>query len=333
MKVIRMSETGGPEVLKYVDLPTPKPGPGEVLVKAHAIGVCMPETYVRRGVYAWMPKLPLIPGIEMSGTVVETGAGCTKLRVGQKVFVCAREFEERANCYAEYIAGPENRIYPVPEVPGGVDLDQVAGLANYQVAWHLLNSALKGFQYESVLITAAAGGVGTGLVQLARAYGKRVIGVTSSPERAAFVRSQGADEIIDRKQGDVVEQALKLTNGRGVDLIIDCVGGAHFTKLFDCIERFGMVVLYGRIEGTPTGNIHDAIHKAPWRSGAFRYFTMHTMDDWPELRAKCTHDLLRLMAEGKLTVPIFDRIPLAEAPRAHRVFESGVVMGKLLMKP
>ena len=330
MKAIQITETGGPEVLKYVELPTPRPGPGEVLVKAHAIGVCMPETYVRKGVYAWMPKLPLIPGIEMSGTVVETGSGCSKLRVGQKVFVCAREFEERANCYAEYIAGPENLIYAVPD---GVDLDQVAGLANYQVAWHLLNSALKGFQYDSALIIAAAGGVGTALVQLATIYGKHVIGVTSSAERAAFVRAQGADEIVDRKQGDVVEQTLKLTQGRGVDLIIDCAGGAYMTKLFDCLDRFGMLLLYGRIEGPPTGNIHDAIHKKPWRSAAFRYFTMHTLDDWPELRAKCTHDLLRLMSEGKLQVPIYDRIPLAQAPRAHRVFESGQVMGKLLMKP
>jgi NADPH2:quinone reductase len=330
VKAIQITETGAPEVLKYVDLPTPRPGHGEVLVKAHAIGVCMPETYVRKGVYAWMPKLPLIPGIEMSGTVVETGSGCTKLRVGQKVFVCAREFKERANCYAEYIAAPENLIYAVPD---GVDLDQAAGLANYQVAWHALNSALKGFQYDSVLVMAAAGGVGTALVQLAKVYGKRVIGVTSSAERAAFVRAQGADEIIGRKDGSIVEQTLKLTHGCGVDLIVDCVGGPHMTTLFDCLDRFGMLLLYGRIEGAPTGNIHDAIHKAPWRSAAFRYFTMHTLDDWPELRAKCTHDLLRLLSEGKFKVPIYERVPLAEAPRAHRLFESGQVMGKLIMKP
>jgi NADPH2:quinone reductase len=333
MKAIQITETGGPDVLKYVDLPTPKPGPGEVLVKAHSIGVCMPEIYVRKGVYAWMPKLPAIPGIEMSGTVVETGSGCTQLKVGQNVFVCAREFEERARCYAEYIAAPENRVYAVPEVPGGVDLEQVAGLANYQVAWHLLNSATKGFLYESVLVIAAAGGVGAALVQLAKAYGKRVIGVVSSPERAAFARAQGCDEIIDRKQGDVVEQTLKLTDGRGVDLILDCVGGSHMIKLFDALERFGLLLLYGRIGGPPSGNLYEAIQKKPWRSGAFRYFTIHTLDDWPELRAKCTHDLLRMLAERKFTVPIYDRIPLAEAPRAHRVFESGVVMGKLLMKP
>jgi NADPH2:quinone reductase len=139
--------------------------------------------------------------------------------------------------------------------------------------------------------------------------------------------------VIDRNQGSVVEQTLKLTNGCGVDLIVDCVGGPHMTKLFDCLERFGTLLLYGRIDGPATGNIHDAIHKAPWRSGAFRYFTMHTLDDWPELRARCTHDLIRLLHNGTIHVPIYERIPLAEAARAHRVFESGQVMGKLIMKP
>src|SRR5688572_24435862 len=154
MKAIQITETGAPEVLKHVELPTPKPGPGEVLVKAHAIGVCMPETLVRKGTYRWMPPLPVIPGIEMSGTVVEAGSGVTTLRTGQSVWVCAREFKERGGCYAEYVTARAELLYPLPD---GVDLDQAAGLANYQVAWHLLNSALKGFQYDSALVIAAAG--------------------------------------------------------------------------------------------------------------------------------------------------------------------------------
>src|SRR5687767_9000992 len=168
MKAIRMMRTGGPEVLEYVDVPTPEPVDDEVLVKAHSIGICMPETYVRKGTYKWMPRLPAIPGIEMSGTVVKAGPGVRTLHVGQPVFVSAREFEERAGCYAEYVKAAEHKVYPVPE---GVDLEQVAGLANYQVAWHLVNSALKGFQYESVLVMAAAGGVGSACVQLAKAAG------------------------------------------------------------------------------------------------------------------------------------------------------------------
>jgi len=330
MKAIRITKTGGPEVLEYVELPTPEPAADEVLVKAHAIGVCMPETYVRRGIYRWMPKLPAIPGIEMSGVVAKAGPDVRNLRVGQPVFVSAREFEERAGCYAEYVKAPEHKIYPVPE---GVDLDQVAGLANYQVAWHLLNTALKGYQYDSVLVMAAAGGVGSALVQLAKCYGKHVIGVVSSDARGAFARSQGADAIVDRTQGDIVEQVQKLTDGRGVDLILTIAGGTGMISLFDCLGRFGMLMLYGRIDGPPQGDIGAAVEKAPIRSLAYRYFSIHTLDEWPELRARGTHALLDLLREGRVKVPIYDRIPLAEAPRAHRVFESGEVMGKLIMKP
>jgi len=330
MKAIQITHTGGPEVLKYVDLPTPRPGPEEVLVKAHAIGVCMPETLVRKGAYLWMPPLPLVPGIEMSGTVVEAGNRVRALRVGQPVFVSAREFKERAGCYAEYLAAAERSVYALPD---GIDLDQAAGLSNYQVAWHLLNTALKGFQYESALVLAAAGGVGTALVQLARAAGKRVIGVTSSDARAAFARAQGCDAVIDRKRGNLVDQVKQLTAGRGVDLVLDLAGGAGMISLFDCLDRFGLLLLYGRLEGPPQGNIHGAIEKAPVRSLAYRHFTMHSLDDDPERRARATHDLIRMLRAGTIKVPIYERVPLAEAPRAHRLFESGQVMGKLIMKP
>jgi NADPH2:quinone reductase len=330
MKAIQITETGGPEVLKYVDLPTPTPGAGEVLIKAHAIGVCMPETLVRKGAYQWMPPLPVIPGIEMSGTIVEAGSDVRALRVGQPVFASAREFKERGGCYAEYLAAAESAVYALPE---GIDLDQAAGLSNYQVAWHLLNSALKGFQYDSVLVLAAAGGVGTALVQLAKAAGKRVIGVVSSDARAAFAQAQGADHVVNRKRDNIVDRVRQLTQGRGVDLILDIVGGAGMTALFDCLDRFGMLMSYGRLEGPPTGNISAAMEKKPVRSTAFRYFSMHTLDDWPELRARATHALIRMLHDGTIKVPIYARIPLAEAVRAHEVFESGEVMGKLIMKP
>jgi len=209
----------------------------------------------------------------------------------------------------------------------------VAGLANYQVAWHLVNTALKGFQYDSVLVMAAAGGVGSALVQLAKAAGKRVIGVVSSEARGAFARSQGADATVDRTRGDIVEQVRHLTGGRGVDLILTVAGGSGMISLFDCLDRLGMLILYGRLEGPPQGDINAAVEKAPVRSLAYRYFSIHTLDDRPELRARATNELIRLLQAGTIKVPIYDRIPLAEAARAHRVFESGAVMGKLIMKP
>jgi len=330
MKAIQITRTGGPEVLQYVEVPTPNPGPGEVLVKAHAIGVCMPETLVRKGTYRWMPPLPVIPGIEMSGTVAAAGSGVRALRIGQPVFVSAREFKERAGCYAEYLAAGERAVYALPE---GIDLDQAAGLSNYQVAWHLLNTALKGFQFESVLVLAAAGGVGTALVQLAKSAGKRVIGVASSDARAAFARTQGADAVVDRKRGNIVDQVKQLTAGRGVDLVLDPAGGPGLIALFDCLDRFGQLLLYGRLEGPPQGDLAGAVEKAPVRSLGYRYFSMHTLDDQPELRARATHELIRMLGEGAFKVPIHERVPLAEAPRAHRLFESGQVMGKLIMKP
>ena len=169
MKAIVMERPGRPEVLRYVDVPMPEPAPGQVLVRAQAIGVGMPEVLVRRGQYGWMPPLPAIPGIEMSGVVEKLGAGVTTLTVGQAVFVSARELKVRGGCYAEYIAAEAEALYPLPE---GIDLEAAAALSNYQVAWHLLHSAPNGMRYESFMATAAAGGVGSALVQLGKLAGQ-----------------------------------------------------------------------------------------------------------------------------------------------------------------
>jgi NADPH:quinone reductase len=330
MKAIQIQRTGGPEVLEYIEIPTPSPGPGQVLVKADSIGVCMPEIMVRRGEYHWMPPLPAIPGIEMSGTVVERGDGVSSLEIGQQVWVSAREFKDRGGCYAQYIVADADLIYPLPP---GCDLEQAAGLANYQVAWHLLHSATQGFLYDWILVPAAAGGVGSALVQLARHAGKRVIGLVSSPQKAAFCIEQGATAAINYKTGNILEEIRAATGGQGVDLILDPVGGPHMSRQFDYLAPFGMLILYGSIGGPADANILSAMRKPPARNLAFRTFTMHVFDQWPERRAAATRELLRLFAEGAITPPIHDRIPLAEARRAHAVFESGQVLGKLIMKP
>ena len=150
MKAILLRRTGDPSVLEYTEVPTPRPGPGEVLVKADTIGVSMPETLVRKGTYAWMPPLPAIPGIEMSGTIVETGPplsdkDASDRTVGQNVFVSARDLPVRAGCYAEYIAVPARAAHPLPS---GVDLEAAACLSNYQVAYHLLHTAARGVEAQ-----------------------------------------------------------------------------------------------------------------------------------------------------------------------------------------
>ena len=330
MKAIQFKQPGGPEVLEYVDVPTPTPGPREVLVKAHSIGICRPEIAVRKGTYAWMPPLPAIPGIEMSGIVIAAGNRVDALKVGQAVFVSAREFKTRGGCYAEYLAADASSIYPLP---AGVDLEQAAALSNYQVAYHLLYTATRGFQYEWILVPAAAGGIGSAIVQLAKAAGKRVIGMVSTSEKADFARRQGAEAAIKYKTGQIAAEIKAATSGRGVDLILDPVGGPGMACLFDYLAHFGTLILYGGLGGKPDPNILDPMRKRPARNLAFRTFTMHAFDDWPEMRAGATHELLRLLAEGVIRPAIYDRIPLSQAKRAHEIVESGKVMGKLIMKP
>jgi NADPH:quinone reductase len=329
VKAIQIAKTGGPEVLAYVELPTPTPGPDEVLVRAHAIGVNMPEVLVRRGTYAWMPPLPAIPGIEMSGVVAQIGADVRSLRVGQPVYVSARELVHRGGCYAEYIAVAERAVYALP---AGVDLDAAATLAAYQVAYHLLHSATRGFRYESVLVQAAAGGIGSALVHLARAGGKRVVAVAGSKQKAEFALGQGASVAINYREAGLDERIAAATGGRGVDLILDSVGGPRFAGLFEHVAPLGLVILYGSLDGWPGPDVVPAMRKTG-KSPALRLFSMHTFDHDSGSRRGATAALLGMLSNGTIRPSIQERVPLAEAARAQALLESGRVLGKLVLKP
>jgi NADPH:quinone reductase len=329
MKAILLDRPGPPEVLRYTDIPTPVPAAGQVLVRAHTVGVSMPEVLVRRGEYAWMPPLPAIPGIEMSGTVVSVGEGVKSLEIGQPVFVSARELPVRAGCYAEYLAANAEALYPLPP---GTDLEAAAALSNYQVAWHLLHSAPRAMPYESVLATGAAGGIGSAIVQLGKLSGKRVIGLVDTEEKAAFVRSL-ADAAINSRQESVTERVRELTGGKGVDLILDSIGGAGFVAHFERLAPFGLVVSYGQLDGHPTGDVLGAMRKRMGDSLSLRMFSMHTFDQDHRRRREATEELLHLLAAGRIKPLISVRLPLAEAARAHQMIENGQVLGKLVLKP
>ena len=330
MKAILLDRPGPPEVLRYADVPTPVPTIGQVLVKAHTIGVSMPEILVRRGEYGWMPPLPAIPGIEMSGTVVALGEGVTSLKIGQAVFVSARELPVRAGCYAEYLAANAEALYPLPE---GTDLEGAAALSNYQVAWHLLHSAPRGMDYESVLVTGAAGGIGSAIVQLGKVDGKRMIGLVDTEEKASFVRSLGADGAINSRGENVSERVRELTGGGGVDLILDSIGGAGFVAHFERLAAFGLVVTYGQLDGHPSGDVLGAMRRRMGDSLGLRMFSMHAFDHDRPRRRRATEELLRLLSAGKVKPAIWMRLPLAEAARAHALIEGGKVLGKLVLKP
>lgn len=331
MKAIRIERTGGPEVLELVEVPTPVPGPSQALVKAHTIGVNMPEVLVRQGRYAWMPPLPTIPGIEMSGTIAALGPGVQDFGLGQAVYVSARELPHRCGCYAEYIAVDARALF---NVPPEVDLEAAATLASFQVAWHLLNNATRGFEYESVLVTAAAGGIGSAAVQLAAATGIRVIALTSSTEKAAFAKRLGASVAVAHTEEGWTDRIREGTENRGADLILDAIGGARFPALFEHVAPLGLVIQYGQLAGLPeSAAVYDAMRARMGHSPALRLFSMHTFDDDSARRRACTETLLALFARGAVQPVIQQRLPLAEAARAHELLESGKVLGKLVLKP
>jgi NADPH2:quinone reductase len=347
VKAILLSRTGGPEVLEYRNVPTPRPGPGDVLVRADTIGVSMPEVLVRKGSYAWMPPLPAIPGIEMSGTIVELGANETARRIGEPVFVSARDLPVRAGCYAEYIAVPAAAAHALP---AGCDLEAAACLSNYQVAWHLLHTASaptlsapasgeglgrgrRGVEANTVLVHTAAGGVGSAAVQLARIAGLRVIGVAGSEAKTRAVLALGAAHAIDYRREDVVARVREATLGRGADPILDPIGGKGFARNFAMLAPLGMVISYSRLDGPPDPAFVMAMREHHAASPAVRFFTIHSFDDRPDIRAAANSALLGHLAKGEIRPLVHARLPLAEARHAHELLESGQVIGKVLLKP
>jgi NADPH2:quinone reductase len=332
MKAILLTRTGDPSVLEYTEVPTPRPKPGEVLVKADTIGVSRPELLVRRGVYPWMPPLPVIPGIEMAGTVAELSSDATRFKVGQKVYVTARELPVRAGCYAEYIAVPEGAPFALPE---GADLEAAACLSNYQVAWHLLHTATRGVPGNSVLVAQASGGLGSAAIQLAKLAGMMTIALVGSPENTKAMTKFGADHAIDRNSENVGARVASITNNAGVDLILDAAGGPDFAKFLPMLGPFGLLVSYGKLVGKIESNVIDALDSGPayLNSAAVRIFTMHTLDDKPAVRAQSMNDLIGKLARGEIRPLIHAKLPLKDARRAHEMIEARHVTGKILLKP
>jgi NADPH2:quinone reductase len=332
MKAILLTRTGDPSVLDYVDVPTPRPKAGEVLVKADTIGVSRPELLVRDGSYPWMPPLPAIPGIEMAGTVAESGPGALAYRPGDKVYVSARELPVRAGCYAEYIAVPERALY---RLPPSADLDKAACLSNYQVAWHMLHTATRGAPGRSMMIDGASGGIGSAAIQLAKIAGMTAIGLVGSAEKAKALLAFGADHAIVTGKEDIAARVAAITAGEGVDLILDAAGGAAFANNLSMLAPFGVAVCYGRWNGLPRENTMAALTNGPGyaNSTAVRMFTMHTLDDKPALRAESMNFLIARLGEGKINPLVHARLPLKDARIAHEMLEARQAIGKVLLKP
>jgi NADPH:quinone reductase len=329
MRLIQFREPGPPGVLQCLDVPIPEPKPGEVLIRAHAVGVGIPDTLIRAGTYSFMPPLPATPGTELSGIIEKIGPGVTSRRPGQRVYTTARERPHRGGHYAEYVATPAEATFLLPD---SVDLDAAAALANYQVAYHIFNDAARPQKGQSVLIYAAAGGMGNALIDLAKAADLTVIGVVSSEEKARFARDLGADHTINRKREKVGERIREITRGRGVDMIIDPVAGPSIPDNITLLAPCGILVLYGALGGKAQLDLQPTL-RLSGNSPAVRQFTIHTWDDLVDERRAGMRAVIDMLAVGQLHPRIHARLPLAEATRAHEMLESGAVLGKLLLQP
>jgi NADPH2:quinone reductase len=330
LKAIQISRTGGTDVLDLVEIPTPSPGAGEVLVKAEAIGVNYFDTMIRSGRYRWMPKLPFVLGNEMSGVIAAAGAGVRALKVGQRVLVSGFENDHRGGLYAEYAAVPERAAVPLPE---NVGADGATALPNYQLAHILLHHAARGVTPKTVVVYGAAGGVGTALIDVARLAGATVIGTAGSAEKCSFVRARAAAHAIDYTKEPVFERVLSLTGGRGADIIFDHVAGKAFTDGLKMVAPLGMIVSYAVLGGMPEDDLFKAMRANIEKSPAVRCFTMHTYDHMEEPRREALTRALDLLASGKVKPAIAAHLPLAEARRAHEMIEQRSALGKIVLKP
>jgi NADPH2:quinone reductase len=326
MKAVQIEKTGSWDVLKYNEVETPAPGPSQVRVKTASISVNFADIMLRKGIYLERPPFPATPGLECSGTVDAVGKNVKDLKAGQPVIVFG------PNCYAEYVLAESAGVVPVPD---GIDMDDAAALTvNYLTAYHMLHSIAGIQKKQTVLVYAAAGGVGTAVIQLSKPGGFTVIGLTSTDEKSTFAQNQGADYIINYKREDVVARVEEITWDAGVDLILNSVAGKTFARDFEVLAPLGQIIWFGFAAGAPEKNLTDLLQSGFRKSLGIRTFVIYTVAQLhPDHMRQSYEVLFRYLKEGIVRPYIHERIPLADAARAHRLLESGAVTGKLILKP
>ncbi len=323
MRAIVFKETGGPEVLTLSDVPRPDVRPGMVLIKVHAIGVNFADTRFRQGTYVAKPKLPDTPGMEAAGVVEAIGDGVTAFRPGARVAAFT------VKSYAEYCQAPAPMVIPLPDFVSFVD--GAAFPIQVLTAYHMLHTADATWPGKTVLVHSAAGGVGLAAVQLAKVAGARVFGTVSSDAKATLVRDHGADAVINYATEKFADEVLRLTENRGVDLILDAVGKPTFEEGLRCLAPLGHLILYGRAGG-PTDPLNVATLSA--KSQKVSGFMVPTITRlFPDKTRDSSERCFALMREGRLKLHIGRTFPLAQAAEAHRYLESRHSTGKLILIP
>jgi len=322
MKAIRIHKYGGPEVLTYEDVPIPEPKTGEARVRIEAIGLNFIDIYQRTGLYP-LPT-PFTLGMEGAGVVDAVGDGVTEVKVGDRV-----AYAMVLGSYAEYAIVPAAKLAPLP---AKLDMKSAAALMlQGMTAHYLTHSTYPLKKGDTVLIHAAAGGVGLLLIQIAKILGARVIGTVGTEAKAELAKRAGADDVILYTQTDFLAEVKKLTDGKGVQVVYDSVGATTFEKSLDCLRPRGYLALFGQSSGpVPTFDLG----KLATMGSLFvtRPTLLHYMSDRSELLGRA-NELLDWIASGKLKLRIENTLPMKDAAQAHRLLEGRKTSGKVVLVP
>lgn len=327
MRAVRIDEFGGPEVLVPTEVPDPVAGPGQVLLRVVAAGVNRADALVRAGRYHRAGRPPLIPGVEAAGVVAAVGEGVTGIEVGQRVM--ALDGVNAPGFYAELAVVPARQVTVVPD---GLELTEAAALpVAWLSAWYCLRHLAKVTKDDTVVVKAAASGVGSAAVQIAAGTGARVVALAGSPDKTAWVAGFGAHDTLDTSAhpGDAeVEEVLRLTGGRGADVVLDTVGGPAFGRSLREVGHGGRVVALANVALEPsTIDTRDFYPKNAAVLGfQLTNLQIHGYDPREDLR-----ELARRVAAGAYRVPVETVVPLDQARAAHERLERRDNRGKIVL--
>jgi NADPH2:quinone reductase len=324
MKAIVCDEFAPVEQLKYKDMPDPVAKKGHVVVDIKACGVNFPDGLLVQGLYQMKPDFPFIPGNEVAGVVSEVGEGVSHLKVGMRVIALCM-----LGGYAEKVACPATHVLPIPtEIP---DEEAAALVTAHATAHHALKQRAQIKPGETLLVTGAAGGTGLAAVQIGKEMGAMVIAVCSTQEKLDVAKANGADILINYTETDLKTAIKEVTDGKGVDVVYECVGGDAFNACSRSMAWNGRLLVIGFASGTiPDFPVNLSLVKGYSVVGVFwGSFTQHQPKDF----AANMHELLTWYVQGKVKVIVDEVLPLADAKDALNKVMGREVMGKMTLRP
>jgi NADPH2:quinone reductase len=324
MKAIRVHKFGGPEVLQLDEVPDPAPGPGQVLLEIKAAGVNPSDTYVRSGTYALTPPLPYVPGGDGAGLVKAVGKDTPGVKPGDRVYVSGTAGQRLIGTYAELAVAEVHHVHPLA---GALSFPQGAAVGvPYATAYRALFHKARAVPGETVLVHGASGGVGVAAVQIAAAAGLSVIGTAGSERGRKLVLEQGAHHVLDHTAPDYLKEVGALTNGRGVDVVLENLANVNLARDLDVMARHGRIIVIGNrgtVEINPRGTMAKDVTIAGfvlWNASEAEKASIHAA-------------LVAGLANGALCPVVGQEIPLAEAPRAHQAVMEPGAYGKIVLVP